>query len=207
MTEAVTDEATADASPALMSTSQLLPPWRPLLRGAREREGRSPQARWLQLATVALDGTARVRTLVFRGWPEPAALDLLSDGRSAKAQELAAQPGVELCWLLPRARCQFRLRGRLQSLPETLLQQERERHWKGLTPGGRSLWGWPTPGDPLDQEAAFPEELPEETPMPDHFLLVRIVLSQVELLDLSSHPHRRIRWREASGWAAEALNP
>ncbi|QNI71487.1 hypothetical protein CyaNS01_02370 [Cyanobium sp. NS01] len=33
-----------------------LPPWRPLLRAAREREGRSPAARWLQLATAAAAG-------------------------------------------------------------------------------------------------------------------------------------------------------
>ena len=80
-----------------------------MLRGAREREGRSPAARWLQLATVAPDGTPRVRTLVFRGWADGAALDLLTDGRSAKPAELRHQPAVELCWLLPKARCQFRL--------------------------------------------------------------------------------------------------
>ncbi|MFM7648877.1 MAG: pyridoxamine 5'-phosphate oxidase family protein, partial [Cyanobium sp.] len=84
-----------------------LPPWRALLRGAREREGRSPAARWLQLATVAGDGTPRVRTLVFRGWAGDTGLDLLTDARSAKADQLARQPAVELCWLLPRARMQF----------------------------------------------------------------------------------------------------
>jgi len=45
-----------------MSTPDALPPWCPLLRSARGLEGRSPQARWLQLATVAADGTPRVRT-------------------------------------------------------------------------------------------------------------------------------------------------
>ncbi|MEB3170063.1 MAG: pyridoxamine 5'-phosphate oxidase family protein, partial [Synechococcaceae cyanobacterium] len=97
-------------------TSPSLPAWRPLLRGAREREGRSPWARWLQLATVAADGTPRVRTLVFRGWADAAALDLLTDGRSAKPTELRHQNAVELCWLLPRARSQFRLRGQLEAL-------------------------------------------------------------------------------------------
>ncbi|MCE2837176.1 MAG: pyridoxamine 5'-phosphate oxidase family protein, partial [Cyanobium sp. 49614_E6] len=82
-----------------------LPPWRLLLRGAREREGRSAHARWLQLATVARDGSPRVRTLVFRGWADGAVLDLLTDGRSAKHAELRQQPAVELCWLLPKARC------------------------------------------------------------------------------------------------------
>lgn len=192
----------------LQPTADQLPPWRPLLRGAREREGkRSPQARWLQLATVAADGTPRVRTLVARGWAGPAALDLLSDGRSGKASELDSQPAVELCWLLPRARSQFRLRGQLAALPKEDEQRERERHWRALTPGGRALWGWPTPGAPLDPSASFPESLPEEMPVPKHLLLLRIALTQVELLELVGHPHRRRRWREAMGWAEEPLNP
>lgn len=78
-----------------MSRPEPLPPWRPLLRGAREGEGRSPQPRWLQLATVASDDIPRVRTLVFRSWAGAAALDLLTDGRSAKPAELARQPAVE----------------------------------------------------------------------------------------------------------------
>ena len=193
--------------PRPMSGTEPLPPWRPLLRGAREREGRSPQARWLQLATLAPDGTPRVRTLVFRGWAGPTALDLLTDGRSAKPAELAHQPAVELCWLLPRARSQFRLRGSLQTLAPEQVQRERERHWQMLSPGGRALWGWPPPGQPFDPEAAFPEQLPDGSPLPDHFQLLRIALAQVELLELTGHPHRRRRWRGESGWAEERLNP
>jgi len=187
--------------------SLILPPWRQLLRGAREREGRSPQARWLQLATAAADGTPRVRTLVFRGWAGPAELDLLSDGRSAKAAELAGQPAVELCWLLPKARSQFRLRGRLQTLAPELELGERWRHWKLLSPAGRALWEWPRPAEPLDGSTSFPQELPDDTPMPVHFLLLRIALSQVELLELIGHPHRRRRWQGDTGWREERLNP
>ena len=184
-----------------------LPPWRPLLRGAREREGRSPAARWLQLATVAADGTPRVRTLVFRGWAGPAALDLLTDGRSAKPSELQHQNAVELCWLLPKARSQFRLRGRKATLAADEKEQERQRHWQALSPEGRALWGWPEPGAPLEASAAFPNQLPDDTPMPPHFELLRIDLHQVELLELTHHPHRRRRWRLQSGWLEEALNP
>lgn len=191
----------------VMAPAEPLPPWRPLLRAARRREGRSPQARWLQLASVAADGTPRVRTLVFRGWAGPACLDLLTDGRSAKASELRAQPAVELCWLLPRARCQFRLRGTLQALPGEQQRAARERHWQALTPEGRALWGWPPPGEPLQASAPFPAALPPETPIPDAFTLLRIVLAQVELLDLGGQPHRRRRWRAASGWCEEPLNP
>lgn len=184
-----------------------LPPWRPLLRGAREREGRSPVARWLQLATVASDGTPRVRTLVFRGWADGAAMDLLTDGRSAKLAELRQQPAVELCWLMPKARCQFRLRGAVLTLPAAQDLEERQRHWQGLTPAGRALWGWPEPGAPFDAAAAFPAELADDIPLPEHFQLLRIALEQVELLELRDHPHQRRRWRRDGGWSEERLNP
>jgi len=190
-----------------MTLPDPLPAWRALLRGAREREGRAPQARWLQLASVAADGTPRVRTLVFRGWAGPACLDLLSDARSAKPAELAHQPAVELCWLLPRARCQFRLRGVRQELAAELENQERQRHWQALSPGGRALWGWPSPGEPLEPGAPFPSELADGEPLPAHFLLQRIALLQVELLELTGHPHRRRRWRLETGWQEEPLNP
>ncbi len=193
--------------PANPPTSASLPPWRPLLRGAREREGRSPAARWLQLATVAGDGTPRVRTLVFRGWAGPGALDLLTDARSAKPTELAGQPAVELCWLLPKARSQFRLRGAVLPLEPALLQRERDQHWQRLTPGGRALWGWPEPGAPFDGAAAFPAELADNTPLPPHFQLLRITLAQVELLELGGHPHQRRRWCAADGWQEQQLNP
>ena len=108
-----------------MTSQPALPPWRPLLRGAREREGRQPQARWLQLATVATDGTPRIRTLVFRGWAG----------------------------------------------------------------------------------APFPSELTDDLPIPEHFQLLRIALTQVELLELSDHPHRRRRWCQGDGWREHGLNP
>lgn len=190
-----------------MTAPDPLPPWRPLLRSARDREGRAPQARWLQLATVARDGTPRVRTLVFRGWAGPDGLDLLTDGRSAKADELAGQGAVELCWLLPRARCQFRLRGRRQALDPELELRERQRHWRALSPAGRAVWAWPSPGLPLQAHAAFPAELADGAPLPDHLLLLRIALEQVDLLELGPHPHRRRRWRASCGWTEEPLNP
>lgn len=184
-----------------------LPPWRALLRGARQREGRVPAARWLQLATTAPDGTPRVRTLVFRGWAGGTTLDLLTDARSAKASELAAQPAVEICWLLPRARSQFRLRGRVCALPSEITEQQLLRHWRDLTPSGRALWGWPAPGLPLQSEAPFPTELADDTPMPEQFRLLRIPIDQVELLELGALPHRRRRWRRQTDWAEEPLNP
>lgn len=184
-----------------------LPPWRPLLRGARQREGRSPQARWLQLASLGSDGAPRVRTLVFRGWGGPALLDLLTDGRSSKARELQHEPRVELCWLLPKARSQFRLRGYRLTLAAEIDTMVRAQHWQELNPGARALWGWPHPGAPLQADAAFPAELADGTAMPSCFELVRVVITQVELLELTGHPHQRRRWRADQSWREERLNP
>jgi len=187
--------------------SGALPPWRPLLRGARQREGRSPQARWLQLATLGADGAPRVRTLVFRGWAGADSLDLLTDGRSAKSTELRQEPKVELCWLLPKARSQFRLRGRrLELSPEANLAA-RSQHWEQLNPGARALWGWPEPGAAFESDGLFPAELADGTPLPVCFELVRIQVEQVELLELTGHPHQRRRWRADGGWLEQRLNP
>lgn len=136
-----------------------------------------------------------------------AELNLLTDGRSLKPEELAIQRAVELCWLLLRARCQFRLRGSRLFLPAELEQRERQRHWQELTPGGRALWGWPPPAAPLDLDALFPEELPDDTAMSAHFHLLRLSLEQVELLELTHHPHRRRRWRAEMNWKEQRLNP
>jgi pyridoxamine 5'-phosphate oxidase len=189
------------------SEPQALPPWRPLLRGAREREGRNPQARWLQLATLAADGSPRVRTLVFRGWAGPALLDLLTDGRSGKAAELQTEPRLELCWLLPKARSQFRLRGALAALSPEALESARRQHWQQLRPEARALWGWPPPGEPLQAEGPFPAALADGTPMPAGFQLLRIAIARVELLELSGNPHRRRRWCASEGWREQPLNP
>ena len=183
-----------------------LPPWRQLIRGARERERRGTWSRWLQLASVACDGTPRVRTLVFRGWSGPAQLDLLSDARTEKITELQQTPYTELCWLLPKARCQFRLRGRV-SLSSDDDDIRRQDHWRDLSASGKALWAWPDPGTSLSNNALWPISLPNTTAMPLHFVLIRIDISQVDLLNLSVRPHHRKRWRQQHGWIVEDLNP
>ena len=132
---------------------------------------------------------------------------LLTDGRSAKAAELIQEPRVELCWLLPKARCQFRLRGQRLTLSPDQDQAARQQHWQQLNPGARALWGWPEPGAPLDPNGSFPRELADGTPPPPCFALLRIQLEQVELLELTGHPHQRRRWCASQHWAEERLNP
>ena len=106
-----------------------------------------------------------------------------------------------------REAAQREVSARLDELQAALELQERQRHWQALTPGGRAVWGWPSPGAALDPEAPFPSELPDGAPLPEHFQLLRIALSQVELLELTAQPHRRRRWRVETRWSEESLNP
>ena len=184
-------------------TTSPLPPWRPLLKVARAREGRQPAARWLQLATTGLDGTPRVRTLVFRGWHGDDRLELYTDTRSAKFAELMQQPKVELCWLLPKAKQQYRFRAKW--LREE--QNSNAERWQSLSPQGRALWGWPPPGLPLERDADFPEQLDDSVALPENFLVVQLQIYRVERLHLSYHPHQRTLWCREDDWCEQKLNP
>lgn len=188
-------------------TAMSLPPWRPLLRGARQREGRSPGTTWLQLATTAHDGTPRVRTLVFRGWSSAGELELLTDTRSDKPSELLGQPKVELCWLFRKAREQFRLRGSSVLVSSEQEPEALRDHWQRLSPSGRMVWAWPTPGDCFCPEGPWPQEVADEEPIPSHLLILRIALDRVEQLDLKPHPHLRRCWELRDGWLEQRLNP
>lgn len=184
-----------------------IPAWRQLLRGARQREGRAAAARWVQLATVAADGHPRVRTVVFRGWAGDDQLDLYSDSRSSKAEELINQPNVEVCWLLPKARQQYRFRGVIQMLSVESDPKQANQAWSSLTDGGRCLWHWPHPGRPFEADAFFPEAVAAAEPTPPHFLVLRLNLHRVELLDLNQHPHQRTLWCLEDTWKSQRLNP
>ncbi len=188
-------------------TTQALPPWRPMLKAAQKREGRSPSARWLQLATVGSNGEPRVRTLVFRGWTEANQLELFTDTRSQKIKDLDHQQAVEICWLFTKAREQYRFRGLANVITIDTNRGLCHRKWLNLTPSGRAIWGWPSPGQTLDRKASFPEAISDEEPMPNDFSVIQIVIQQVERLHLGPHPHRRMRWRSDQNWQIEELNP
>ena len=187
--------------------SEAIPPWRPLLRAAMQREGRSVAARWVQLATTGRDGTPRVRTLVFRGWAGADQLELFSDQRSEKVTELANDGAAELCWLFPKARQQYRLRGKVKLITATEQPELCQQRWQKLSDTGRAVWGWPTPADPLDPTAAFPYQLAETAPLPEHFVVLRLQVIGVERLNLSPHPHQRTRWNADTLWQEQPLNP
>ena len=114
-----------------------LAPWRTHLAGALHRNRSLIYARYLQLATVRSDGTPANRTVVFRGFAEGDRLQIISDRRSAKIQEMSENHHAEACWYFPKTREQFRLGGHLQAVSEAgedeALQQLRSHLWQTIS--------------------------------------------------------------------------
>ena len=161
--------------------------------------------RWLQLASVADDGTPRVRTLVFRGWKDDDQLLLFSDGRSSKILELTHQPEVELCWLFPKAKQQFRLRGVM-----TLTKRRTVLHF--ISSAGVRCATAVAPYGPGPSRVLLTiprrrsSKNSEDSRPPNHFVVLALRVNRVELLDLNHHPHRRT-WIAGDEWKQRCLNP
>ena len=128
----------------------------------------------------------------------------VTDARSGKAEELAREPRVELCWYFAGLREQYRLRGRVEELDEAA----REDAWARLSPSSRGTFLWPPPGTPRTDDDMFPPETRGTTPVPC-FRALRLVADAVDFLSLRDAPHERVRWtRDATGeWNDVRVRP
>ena len=58
--------------------------WISELNFYQNKESNIHSLRWVQLATIGLDNSPRVRTVVFRGWTDSYEMKILTDKRSQK---------------------------------------------------------------------------------------------------------------------------
>ena len=75
-----------------------MPPWLLQVSDAQRKESKFDSSRWIQLATLGLDNTPRVRSVVFRGWIKSCEMMIYADRRSQKYSELDSNNNVEVCW-------------------------------------------------------------------------------------------------------------
>ena len=165
---------------------------------------------FVQLATVRPDGAPAVRTVVFRAFVEPGSgLCFGTDLRSAKVEQIVAQPLAEACWYFPATREQYRITGRLEvARPDSRseLSHARERVWTELSEKARQVYSWPPPGEPLAAINEFTRPAPEKPPEP--FGLLVLTPEQIDYLDVKANPHRRIIFQRSAGvWTAQPVNP
>jgi PPOX class probable FMN-dependent enzyme len=191
-------------------------PWRIAIERALTLHGDDRASRWVQLATVGLDGGPAVRTVVFRGFFGGSdTLWFTTDTRSAKFEQVAEDPRAEACWLFREAREQFRLSGRLRLVvedhPEARLAKARLASWGALPTASRLAFSWPDPGAPLAEPRRFRVAAPDPDRPPSTFALLLLEADRVDHLDLRPDPHARIRYErsetEPTKWDAFEINP
>ena len=118
-----------------------MPPWLAQISSAQRRESKINSSRWIQLATIGIDNTPRVRTVVFRGWSESYEMEIYIDKRSLKNEELDLNNNVEVCWLFSKSKCQFRFRG----TSRIDLGDEKQCHLDQFSKKSKSMWTWTSP--------------------------------------------------------------
>ncbi len=199
-----------------------LPPWRTPLARALHRNRSLPNARYLQLATIDLQGYPANRTVVFRGWHDPnSQLQFVTDVRSAKTTQILHNPQAEACWYFPKTREQFRIRGYLElidSRSERLCQraslsdrlaEHRQQAWQQLSPKARPQFSWPVPGQARTEDAPFATDESSDFTIPsDNFGLLLLLPDRVDHLELRGEPQHRCLYELLDDhWSTIAINP
>ncbi|WP_295539924.1 pyridoxamine 5'-phosphate oxidase family protein [uncultured Thiohalocapsa sp.] len=180
--------------------------WQRLGRGVADRRS---GMRTVQLASLGLDGTPRVRSVVLRGVDRAERLlRVHTDRRSPKFAEISEHPAVEICAYDPRAKVQIRARGSA-ALATTAAA---EPAWAATQPGSRACYRVSAPpGSPLvDPTAVDPQPTPQAPADAgrEHFSVVLTTVARLDWLYLAARGHRRARfdWHEGR-WQGRWLVP
>ena len=195
------------------ATPEDRPAWRAELERSLDENRAAPHHRFIQLATLGLDGAPRVRSLVSRGFGEGHSLLFCADLLSEKTGELHAEPRAELCWYLTESREQYRVRG----VAEVVTSAEaRAAKWRGLSPETQAQFSWPPPGRALGSREVSSSDAPlaqaggpvaRSAEVPRRFVLWRLHAQRVDHLKLGP-PAQRVIYELAHGeWRAREVNP
>ncbi|KAG2284884.1 hypothetical protein Bca4012_034656 [Brassica carinata] len=192
-------------------------PWKQLLFGAIEANSHLKHSSYAQLATIGVNGRPSNRTVVFRGFEENGErIQINTDLRSRKIQELKQCPFSEMCWYFSDTWEQFRINGRVEVIDalntdQTKLQL-REKAWFANSLKSRMTYTCPAPGMPYNGEQPDQEVKldPSSGPVADYCLML-LEPEKVDYLNLKSN-QRLLFSSMISGtgdkcWTSEKVNP
>jgi len=181
------------------------PAWQEKLKRAIRENRRDAHNRYLQFATLGLDGKPRVRMVVFRGFsPSEASFFIITDARSEKVKELAHCPDVEVSWYFTHTREQFRLQcGTVVHSHNADLELHRDTLWKGLSDAAKAQFFWPKPGLPSGEG----QSLEITAHPPETFVVIQCRPQRVDHLVLAKTQRRMLSDLTSSGWTEVSVNP
>lgn len=181
------------------------PVWLQQLKRAIRGNRRDAHNRYVQFATLGLDGKPRVRMVVFRGFSlSETSFYIITDARSEKVKELTRCPDVEVSWYFTHTREQFRLQcstvAHSQGADADL---RRDALWKGLSDAAKAQFFWPEPGVPLGE--GQPLEISAHPP--ETFVVIECRPQRVDYLVLAKTQRRTLSHMTESGWTEISVNP
>jgi PPOX class probable FMN-dependent enzyme len=193
--------------------TEKLAPWRSPLARALHHNRSLPQSRYFQLATVRKNRSPANRTVVYRGFREQTnQIQIISDIRSEKIQQINDSPWGEICWYFSQTREQFRFTGTLTfiSATDSNLQSIRLQVWQQLSNAARLQFAWPKPKQPriAEKEAFLPPNPSVNEPLPDFGLLLFDSI-EVDHLELRGEPQNRWIYQldQQHEWRVKSINP
>lgn len=182
------------------------PVWLERLKTSVRKNRGDAHNRYLQLATIGLDGTPRVRMVVFRGFSETeTSIFIITDARSSKIAELKGSSSVEASWYFTRTREQYRLTCDVVVHTPTADQaSHRDRLWSTLSESAKAQFFWRSPGLPLGEGDTI--DRCNDSP-PDNFLALELLPRQVDHLVLAKAQTRTLsEWFDGE-WSDTPVNP
>ena len=124
---------------------------------------------------------------------------IYTDRRSEKINDININNNVELLWLFPKSKTQYRLKGEAYEIKENI------RFWDNLSENSKTTWFWPNPGDKLSPQSAY--DTPSKLERPETFTVLEVKMNYVELLKLDRPIHKRCCWSKNKNWKRIELNP
>ncbi|ESR58047.1 Pyridoxal 5'-phosphate synthase [Citrus sinensis] len=191
-------------------------PWKQLLLQALESQSHLKHSIYFQLATVGTNGRPSNRTVVFRGFQDNTdKIQINSDTRSRKIEELKSCPFSEICWYFTESWDQFRINGRVDVIdgsnsdPEKL--QIREKSWFGCSMKARLQYLDPEQGCPSVNEQPKEFSLDPCAGPVDAFCVLILDPDQVDYLNLKSNQKLKFMSRLSDNgekyWASLKTSP
>jgi pyridoxine/pyridoxamine 5'-phosphate oxidase len=172
------------------------PNWVNELHAALQREwGDRPKI--ASLATIDGSGAPQVRSIVVREIRNDGSLVFVTDVRSAKLDEMARRPNVQILFWLASQRLQFRLTGEAQRHVDTDILAEQ---WERLSEASRAMFYWGV------SEHTGPTETAQQMP-PRTFVVYRVWIRKIDFLSLNPTPHERWIASEVDGWKRHFIAP
>jgi pyridoxamine 5'-phosphate oxidase len=166
----------------------------------------------LTLATIDPDGLPQIRTVVLRRFDDVAddgraCVWFHTDSRSPKLAQIVRNPAVGLHWYDIERRVQVRVAaGAVVHHGDSIAREA----WGRARPMSRACYGGVLPpGEPLDSFPPAPP-VPHDDDLAGfaHFAAVGCRFDSLELLELASGGHRRLRLRlDPAGASGQILSP